>query len=344
MNVFRAQSATDAERWENFIEAHADADKHHRWAWKQVVENSFGWPTYYLIAEEARAVRGILPLVWQRSRVFGSFLTSMPFFNSGGILADDAEAEHALLKEAICIARTVGAQYIELRHRRPYQLGLLSSTRKISLMRPVEADTEKMFRELDKKVRTDIRKALKSRLVSEHGGSELVDDFYSVFAQNMRDLGTPVYGKNFFVEILRAFPCDTFITVVRHDGKAVASSFLTAFRRTIEAVWSSSVRGYLPLKPNMLLYWKNLCLAGELGYSAFDFGRSSPGSGTHKFKIQWGTTEVQLYWDYWLARGDAIPRANPESQKNRMAIHIWQKLPLWVTLRLGPRIAPCLPW
>ena len=339
----KIEQASDADAWDRFVDEQPQSTAYHRWGWKQVVESAFGWPTHFLAAKANTRIVGILPLVHQKSRIFGSFITSMPFINGGGILATDEVVQRTLLREAIQLAQTEGATSLELRHRSEHQLGLRTKKHKVTVVKRVQQDTERTFAELDKKLRADVRKPMKLGLTSEHGGAELLDTFYPIFARNMRDLGTPVYGREFFAEILRAFPDTTYITVVRHRGVAVASSLLTAYRDTIEAGWSSSLREYLPLKPNMLLYWQNLCLAAEKGYTFFDFGRSSIGSGTHRFKLQWGCEEKPLYWDYWVADDRDLPELNPKNRKFQLAIHIWQRLPLAVANRLGPSIVRCLP-
>jgi len=94
----------------------------------------------------------------------------------------------------------------------------------------------------------------------------------------------------------------------------------------------------------MFLYWNLICFAGTQGYKRFDFGRSSVDSGTHKFKMQWGTEEVPLYWNYWLPSGNHdLPDVNPQNPKYRLAIRVWQKLPVFLTRWMGPPIVRCLP-
>ncbi len=343
MRVFLCSNPEDGELWEQFVDSNALSTNYHRWEWKQVIESSFGWPTFYCIAEEDGAVQGVLPLVWQKSRLFGSFMTSLPFLNAGGILAYSERAKKSLFDEAARLTKVAGAKYLELRHRQEHKLGLPTKTNKITLVLPVSSDQEKMWKDLGTKMRTKVRKSLSFGMTSEIGGIELLDDFYRVFSQNMRDLGTPVYGRNFFTEILRAFPQDTFICVVRHEKNAVAVSFLSGYRDRIEAIWSSSSQKYLSLKPNLFLYWNLLCFAGRKGYQLFDFGRSSVNSGTHEFKSQWGAQAHQLYWDYWLPNGGALPELNPLNPKYRAAIWLWQKLPVAVTQLIGPRIVRRLP-
>jgi serine/alanine adding enzyme len=341
--ISQFKSDVEGRAWDALVNSHPDSTHCHLWGWKDVIEKSFGWKTFYLAATQDGSLRGVLPLVWQKSRLFGSFLTSMPFLNAGGILAGTPEAERALLDEAVRIAKENGAAHIELRHRRELQLGLPTKTAKITLVRPVEPDCDKMLANLDKKVRADVRKSMKSDFRSEFGHQDFVDDFYRVFALNMRDLGTPVYARSFFENIVAVFPDSTHICRVLSGNTVAATSFLIAHKGSIEAVWSSSVRKYLLLKPNMFLYWNLLCFSGQRGYTQFDFGRSSVGSGTHRFKLQWGTQEVQLYWQYWTGDGAALPELNPHNPKYRAAIWAWQHSPLWLTKAIGPRIVRCLP-
>ena len=340
--VVLATTAGQASRWEEFVRAHPDCTSYHRWNWKGVIEKSFGWPTFYLMAEDGSQVRGILPLVWQGSRMFGRFVTSMPFLNAGGIVAQDEFSRRALLDEAIRIAGKSKAQYAELRHRQNLGLGLPQKTSKVTVVLRLQAE-DQMWKALDTKIRTKVRKSMSFELRADFGGKDVLDDFYAIFAENMRDLGTPVYAKNFFLNILEAFPQDVRICVVRKGETPVAASFLIGSRDRLEAVWSSSIRKYLPLKPNMFLYWNLFCFAAKQGYKLFDFGRSTVGSGTHDFKVQWGAQTVPLYWDYWLPEGDSLPGLNTENPKYQWAIRAWQKLPVPLTRLMGPRIVRCLP-
>jgi FemAB-related protein (PEP-CTERM system-associated) len=344
MILVYAKSESDGICWDKFVQKSPAATCYHRWNWKQVIEHSFDWPTYYLMAMDNGQVAGLLPLVWQKSPLFGSFITSLPFLNAGGLLCESTDAEQLLLQAAIEIARRVGAASIEFRHRHPHQLGLPTKSNKVAMVLPIHGDSEITWKALDTKMRTKVRKALSFSMTAEFGAAEFLGDFYTVFANNMRELGTPVYSRKFFEEILRAFPEDTFLCRVRHQGLTVAVSFLCGFRERIEAVWSSSLHSHFHLKPNMFLYWNLLSHFGKKGYRLFDFGRSSVGSGTYGFKEQWGAKPERLYWDTWLANGrNELPERNPENPRYKLAIRVWQKLPLYVTKLIGPRIVRCLP-
>jgi len=343
MNIRVCKDPGEGHRWQEFVDRHLESAHCHRWNWKQVIEKSFGWPTHYLMAEDASGTRGVLPIVWQKSWVFGSSLCSVPFLNAGGILAETELAKQRLLAVAIDLAKRVRADHLELRHREDRELNLARRSSKVTVVLPLDPDAEKMWKALDTKIRTKVRKSQGYGMSAEFGGEEFLSDFYGVFCQNMRDLGTPVYKIGFFREILHAFPRDTYICRVRHEGRTIAASFLCGYRDRVEAVWSSSLKEYLKVKPNMFLYWNLFCFAGQQGYRIFDFGRSTVNSGTHVFKMQWGSQTVPLHWDYWLPEGCAMPEVNPDNPKYRFAIQFWQKLPLTVTNAVGPHIARCLP-
>jgi FemAB-related protein (PEP-CTERM system-associated) len=340
----KVEVCRDRALWDAYVEAAPSASNYHRWGWKEVIGNAFGWPTFYLVAKEAAEIKGILPLVWQKSWLFGSFVTSLPFFSHAGVLAESREAEEALVGEAITLARELGAGYLELRHRRDHGLGLPTGTSKVSVLVAIEPDEGKMLKSLRSEVRTKIRKAMKSGLTSEMLGEDALSDFYAIFAERMRDLGTPVYSKSFFSEIFQAFGADTHICIVKCRGKPVAATFLTVFRKTIESLWSSSRRQFATMEPNALLNWTILLFAAERGYHIFDFGRSTVGSGPHRYKLQWGSQEVPLYWDYWSPNGNNKPEPGRANPRYSMFIKLWQRLPLTLTNALGPSIVRHLPY
>jgi len=339
----RVEACGERALWDAYVEGAPGASNYHRWGWKQVIENAFGWPTFYLVAKEATEIKGVLPLAWQKSWLFGSFITSLPFFSHAGVLAENREAEKALVGEAIRLARELGAGYLELRHRGDRGLALPRKTNKVSVLVTVERDKDTMMRSLRSEVRTKIRKAIKCGLTSEMLGEAALDDFYSVYAERMRELGTPVYDKSFFREIFRAFDADTHICLVRHRGKVVAATFLTVFREAIESLWSSSRRQFAAMEPNALLNWTILLFAAERGCRIFDFGRSTVGSGPHRYKLQWGSQEIPLCWDYWSPQGGTETVSSRENPKYDILIRLWKKLPLRLTVLLGPSIVRRLP-
>jgi len=339
-----AIDAADEAAWDRFVTNASGAELYHDRRWRDVVQGVFGHDCYYLAAKDERGrVRGVLPLVHLRSYLFGNFLVSVPYFNYGGVLADSEQARSALVDEAAKLARKLGSRHIELRHRDDQQLDLPARDDKVTMMLEVPATEDELWKALGGKLRAQIRRPQKEGATVRVGGAELVPDFYTVFARNMRDLGTPVYPRRFFERILATFASQAKVYVVDLGGKPVAAGIVLSHRDTVELPWASSLREANKVGVNMLLYWWILrdCAIG--GFGRFDFGRSTKDSGTYKFKEQWGARPQQLRWHYWLAAGGELPRLNPSNSKYRLAIDGWKRLPLPMANFLGPMIVKSLP-
>jgi hypothetical protein len=169
------------------------------------------------------------------------------------------------------------------------------------------------------------------------GGPELVDEFHAVYARNMRDLGSPPHGRRFFRLLVELFGAAVKLHAVRLGGRTVAASLTLTDRRAVRVPWAASDWRFRKANANMLLYWH--MLADACGRApCFDFGRSSRDAGTHKFKLQWGSREVPLCWQYLLPPGGQAPRARPDSGKYALMMACWRKLPVPLAAALGPRI------
>lgn len=328
---------------DRYVSAHPDASAYHRPAWLGVIARAFGHRTCYLAAQSADRIVGVLPLVFFRSRLFGRFAVSVPFVNYGGVAADDPDAERALFERALDESRAAGASHLELRHTRQMFPELSARRHKVAMTLALERSSDAQWQRLDRKVRNQVRKAERSELQIVDGGIELLDEFYAVFAHNMRDLGTPVYGKAFFNEVLSTFPDTTRVFVARLGARPAAASIVQWHRGTIDVPWASAIREFNPLCVNVLLYWHMLKFASDRGFQTFDFGRSTPNEGTFHFKKQWGALPQPLVWEYWTAQGAAIPNLNPANPKFDLAIRAWQKLPVSVATTLGPLIVRNIP-
>jgi len=335
--------AGDLDGWDAYVLAHQSSCAYHQTGWKTVIEQSFGHPTRYFQAIERGRIVGVLPLVVMKSLLFGRFVISLPYFNYGGIVADHRDAEEALLDAARNLATTEAVTHLELRHRAPHGLGLIPKQHKVTMLLPLESDVESQWRAFDPKLRNQVRKAEKSGVWIQIGGQELLDSFYRIFARNMRDLGTPVYGKEFFEAILRNFPSSTKIFVGRLQERPLAAGLITTFKDTVEMPWAASLCEYRHLCGNMLMYWEAIKFSIKQGSRQFDFGRSTPAGGTFKFKEQWGARPVPLTWEYWTAHAGQLPDMSPRNPKYQVPIRIWKRLPVTVANRFGPLIARTLP-
>jgi len=333
----------DFQKIEEFVTNASSSSLYHRAQWLDVVERSFGHTCYYLISEKDEGITGVLPLVHLKSRIFGNMLVSMPYFNYGGVCADEERTENHLIEKAIEIATTVGAGHVELRQERRLNNGLAVKSSKVSMRLDLPEDPEELWKKFPSKLRSQVKIPQKAGMIVRMGGFEEIDSFYEVFTINMRALGTPVLPKSFFKNILEIFPGSTCICTVYLENIPVASGFLAGFKGRLEIPWASSLRKYNRSSPNMLLYWTCLKFGCEKGYRVFDFGRSTPMESTFRFKEQWGASPHPLYWHYWMRKDQPVPDISPHNPKYQLAINLWKKLPLPVTRYLGPLIVKNIP-
>ena len=339
----RITADVSAADWDRYVSGHHDATVDHLWCWREIFERVFGHRTVYLAARRSDAIVGVLPLVLFRSRLFGRSIVSMPFLNYGGLVTDDVETAGALVNHANQLAREFGASHVELRHRSRQLHGVPCRQHKLAFVRALPSTVEDLWKDTDRKVRNQVRKAQKEGLMVQEGGQELVDDFYSVFSRNMRDLGTPVYPKRLFVETLGFLSSNASVFVVRLDKRPLAAAIAIRFRDSVIVPWASSLREFRHLCPNMLLYWAMLERAIALGLKTFDFGRSSPRGGTRQFKVQWGASESPLFWEYPHLAGGELPDHGPTNPRFNVAVAVWKRCPLWFTNTVGPHVVRSIP-
>jgi FemAB-related protein (PEP-CTERM system-associated) len=328
--------------WDAFVLAQGGSH-YHRAGWARVFRNAFGREAHYRVALRGETIEGILPVVAFASPLFGRFLVSVPFLNRGGILASTDEAAHALRSEAAELVTRTRSAFCELRHvdRRFPDLPVRDAKVSMSLALPEDPDV--LWKAVGSKVRNLVRKAEKAGLAPRPGTPADLDAFQDVFARNMRDLGTPVYSPRFFREVFREFPDDTSLTIVERDGVVASAGILVEQGGFTEIHWAASRREMLRESPNMLLYWECLANSVKRGKTEFCFGRSTEGSGPHRFKKQWGAEATRLHWEYVLAPGAELPGLNPDNPKYRLAIDVWRRLPLSLTRAIGPSIVRHLP-
>lgn len=329
---------------DRYIGQDNSSNPYHDYRWGNVIEKCFGHKYYALVSKnDNETINGILPLVHMKSISFGNFIVSMPFFNYGGVCADDDTTRDLLIDESVRIAKGLRADHIEFRQENTIHHEFPVKTSKVSMRLDLPGSADVLWKSFPSKLRSQIKVPQKAEMVARMGRVEELESFYHVFSINMRYLGTPVYPKMFFEEILEQFSSSTWICSVYLGDIPVASGFLVGFKNKLEIPWASSLRQYNRYSPNMLLYWSCLKFACENGFAVFDFGRSTQGESTYKFKEQWGAVPSPMHWSYWLRDGVGIPDMTPGNRKYHLAIEIWKKMPLALTKMIGPRIIRNIP-
>ncbi|HNJ07446.1 FemAB family XrtA/PEP-CTERM system-associated protein [Plasticicumulans sp.] len=338
--VRRLQPADHA-RWDAFVAACPEATFFHRAGWAEVLQRAFGHDAHFLYAERDGVIVGVLPLGHLRSRLFGNALISVPFCVYGGIAATDEEVRRPLADAACRLAQELGVDYLELRHRRrqfpdwPCKDGLYVTFRK-----PILPDEDANLKAIPRKQRAMVRKGIEAGLEGRIEAG--VDNLFLAYSESVRNLGTPVLPKRYFQVLREVFGSDCEVLTIRQGETLVASVLSFYFRDEVLPYYGGGTAQAREVKGNDFMYWDLLRRSCARGLRLFDYGRSKNGTGSYSFKKNWGFEPEPLYYEFHLVRATQLPDINPLNPKYRLFIAAWQRLPLWLSRRLGPWLARSL--
>jgi FemAB-related protein (PEP-CTERM system-associated) len=326
--------------WDAFVDAMPDGTFFHRATWAPVIEASFGHKTHYTYVERDGAITGVLPLAHVKTRLFGDTLISVPFCVYGGPLAADIESYHALTAHAEALLRQTRASALEFRHltsEPPLNAAWVARPDLyVTFRKAIEADHERNMKAIPRKQRAMVRKGIQNGLTSIVHRD--VGALHRIYAESVRNLGTPVFGKRYFRILMQAFGADADIVTIQDEGVPIASVMNFYFRNEVLPYYGGGTTLARSRAANDFMYWEVMRLAADRGCRIFDFGRSKVGTGSFTFKHNWGFVEAPLHYWFRLKPGAAIPEHNPANPKYRAFIAAWKRLPLPLANTLGPHI------
>lgn len=337
---------SEAARIDAWVSAREDGTPFHRPAWQSAVERATGQQALYFVAEDTGGMLvGLLPLHLIHSPLFGRALVSAGFGVAGGILSDSVTATRRLAAAAWDYAARHSCPTLELRGGdfpagRHAEGWIIQKGAHANFARALCDDDEAELLAIPRKQRAEVRKGLKNDLRVETGrDARDVDWHYAVYAESVRNLGTPVFPKALMAETMRGFGDDADILTVLEGDRPVASVLSLYHRGTVMPYWGGGVWAARRLRANDVMYFALMNHARSRGCHSFDFGRSKVDSGAYFFKKNWGFEPEPLAYAVRTADGAEPRDVNPNSPKYKAKIALWQRLPLPVANRIGPWIA-----
>ncbi len=321
------RDAGEAARLDAWVRDQPDGTPFHLTGWSRAVQAGCGQRARYLVAERADGrLAGVLPLTEMRSMLFGRALVSTGFGVGGGVLGTAVEEFAA---GAWALAARLGCPSIELRGGPAPAGWAVDDATYLSFARDLASDDEAELQAIPRKQRAEVRRALGRDLEITTGTPA---DHHRIYAESVRNLGTPVFPATLFRAVLNDMDAD--LLTIRHGGRAVASVLSLYANGTVYPYWGGGTHAARGLRANDLMYFALMRHARQRGCTRFDFGRSKAGTGAAAFKKNWGFTPAPLAY----ARRSSGParEVNPLDPKYALMVRTWKRLPLPVANAIGP--------
>ena len=335
---------TQGQPWDDYVKSHPKGSFFHLSGWQQVIAKSFNHDCYFLYIEQNGVISGVLPLVEVKSKLFGHALISTPFCVYGGAIADSNELVRDLEAEACLLAEKLSVDYLELRYKEKKDSALLLKQAHSTFGCELAEDGDKILATIKKKQRAVIRHSLKNELnFSLKQGKDNLDDFYQLLSTSYRNLGTPIFSKSYFHNLVDVFGDDVDIAVISDKERQLSSAVMNFyFNGQVLPYYGGGNDSARGLKSADFMYYQVMCNASERGYRWYDFGRSKNDSGPFKYKKNWGMEAKPLHYYYHLVNASELPNLSPNNPKYKLFIQMWQKLPLKVSQIIGPFLSKFL--
>jgi len=324
-------------RWDAFVTGHPSGTFFHLASWADVMRDAFAHTPHFVTVSQGGALRGVLPLVELKSRLFGHALISNAFCVGGGPLTLDEESRRALLGEAERLGRRLNVAYVELRDSEGVDGWIAKDDLYAGFEREIAPNEADSLTQIPRKQRAVVRKAIEGafRVTTDQD----LDTFYALFSRTVRDHGTPVFSKAYFAEILRSFPDQADILTVWQGETPLSSVLSYYFRDRVYPYYTGSEPQARNVGTNDLMYWKLMRHAVARGCRIFDFGRSKVGTGPYAFKKNWGFEPRPIRHQFLLLGRATLPNLNPTNPRYAALIEIWRRLPLPVANAISPMIS-----
>ena len=340
----RPGEAADDEARDRYVLGHPRGTFFHLAGWSRAVQSSFGHRRRDLVACEGERIVGLLPMMACTGLRGTKNLISMPYAVYGGPIGDSARIERELFERAEELALEGRVGRLELRAREELGLELPRSELYATFARDLPDTPEAVLAAMPKKSRAEARKARERFGLELSEGLWFLPDLLRLFHQNKHSLGSPGLPERWFRALIREFPEQVTVHLVRVGQRPLAAVMSFLFREELLAYYSGTAAGAdREFSASNFMYVALQEWSVAQGFSRFDFGRSRKDAGAFKFKLHQGFEPADLHYCYRLVRDGGLPSLNPSNPRTKILQDSWRRMPAWLTERLSDSLARFLP-
>lgn len=315
----------------------------HTIAFSQILTASFGYQcAYHAVLKSDGRICALIPLIVGRNLGLKKAGVALPFVNYMDICAANDEALRFALASVPELLGKLGLDYIELRLKEQDMpdSGWSLQLENCTFVIPLSDDEEKVLALSAASNRNHVRKVYKNHWFTVSFDPCHLEAFYQVYVKRMKELGSPAPDIRFFKHFFEYLPDNSFLLTVLENGtgKIVGGMLLVTSpsNKTVYYPYGANLIEYNSKYLNNYMYWEAVKFAIKSKMEYLDLGRSQIGSGTYKYKEQWGAKALQLkYLVYNEGRQGASP---PDRERFSFFIELWKVTPSFVTNSLGKQI------
>lgn len=341
--MFRWAEYTEAmrEEWDRL--ALSRGTIFHTIEFRQILISSFGYRcAYHAVLDSKDSICAVIPLVVGRNLTLQNAGVSLPFVNYADICADSEEALRFAMDSMAKLKDKLGLDYLELRLKEQNMSGSgwREQLQNHTFVLPLSNDEEKVLALSTASNRNHVRKVYKNNWFTVSFDPGQMEAFYKVYVKRMKELGSPAPDIGFFKRFFDYLPDNTFLlTVLDKQTENVVGGMLlltSPGNQTIYYPYGANLVEYNSKYLNNFMYWEAVRLGIRHNMKYLDLGRSQTGSGTFKYKQQWGAKAEQLRY---LVYNEGREGSSPPDRKNlSIFVELWKIAPRLVTDTIGPSL------
>lgn len=311
----------------------------HSIEWMSLVNETLGVEYKIAILQENNETVASIPFAFYRNFIKGPCAIPLQFSGYyGSIVANSNLYKKKIMNHFFqyCERKKLYTQIPEINSIDGYKSHSGYSIYKIELKNnlPVE---EQILSYASKRTRGYIKSAINSNLKSFVGGLELIDEFYFIYLQNMKELGTPPLPESYFKKIIEYLPKVSKVILVKDHKKVCSGMFIMQIsEKELFTPIICTPRLYQTGQSSHLIYLKAAEEAQNFGCSIVNFGRSIDGGGPALFKKRYGLKASPLFI---YSPNKKWKVTDPNNTNWRYAIEIWKRLPIFLTKLAGKILA-----
>lgn len=328
----------NSNKWNKIVDCN-NSKIYHLYEWRRLLNEVHGHKLIYLEED-----KGVFPLAYVKSFIFGNRLISLPFADYGGPVTNDRKTADILVTKTEATVEDLDVDFIEIRSPGEEYFdifkkhGFMRRDDYFTFILLLDKEVEDLWKVIGRKNRNMVRKAEKNGVkIVEAKNKTNLRVFYGLYLKTMKKLGSPPQPYEFFETIWDLFyPKNLIIPLAVYNNVYIGGSLFFIHKDTIHHSYNSSLKDYLGLGQNNLMQWYIIKWGNEKGFKYLDFGRTRENAGNVLFKKRWGGELVKMPYFYKFYKKELKERE--EIQYEGLS-KLWSKyMPEFVANRIGPRI------